>query len=298
MVIGTVVAVLVIVVVTVWAAGNGARGDIDAAVQRASAADATAAELRGDLAELRGDLQDRAGEIDRLRDELEALTTELAQSRAAGSEAADVADAAAAAEADANEDAATASSLAEVTTAVAETDDVEIALHVTDVVDGNVLVGFDLREMLADGPDAGRAIQVRLAGTDAPAPGDCRHTQSSALTEAWLEATDGDVLLRRPADAPETDALGRRLAEVLALSNPDSSLNVTLTVAGEAILDTDQVDDDPFLTERLRVAQASAEGTGVGVWGCEESVLLGTAPAPTTSPSGTPTASPTPTPTG
>ena len=56
MVIGTVVAVLVIVVVTVWAAGNGAQGDIDAAVQRASAADATAAELRGDLAELRGDL--------------------------------------------------------------------------------------------------------------------------------------------------------------------------------------------------------------------------------------------------
>ena len=298
MVIGTVVAVLVIVVVTVWAAGSGARGDIDAAVDRADAADALAAELRGDLADLRGDLQDRAGEIDRLEDELEALTSELAEARASGSEAADAADAAEAAQADASEDAATATSLAEVTTAVAETDDVDLALHITDVVDGNVLVGFDLREMLADGPDAGRAIQVRLAGTDAPAPGDCRHTQSTALTEAWLEATGGDVLLRRPADAPETDALGRRLAEVLALTNPDSSLNVTLTVAGEAILDDDQVDDDPFLTERLRVAQASAEGTGVGVWGCTESALLGTAPAPTTSPSASPSASPDPTPSG
>lgn len=282
--------------------------DATAARQRAqddvAALQADLERVEGQLAELRSDLQARQGRIV----DLEARATELAEALAEAEAARedttqqllDAEDAAL----EASEQALAATSLAGVTTAIAEGEDIVAALHVTDVPRADLLVGFDLREMLADGPDAGRAIQVRLVGVGAPAPGDCRHTQSRSLAEAWLEGTGGDVLLRRPDGAPATDALGQQLAEVVAFVNPASSLNVTLVVAGEGVLAEDGAQDHPDLLERLRVAEQTARSGGEGVWACARSDLLGVgvddeAAAPDASPSPEPTAraSATPSPT-
>lgn len=287
-----VAVVLLVALVAGWVAASGARRDADSATAAAESANERASELEDQLAVLRSDLQARQGEVADLEAQLadalddaetaqqDALTAELA-----ASESAEAAEAS-------SEQAQTATSLANVTTVLAETDDAIMALHVTDVVDATTLVGFDLREMLADGPNAGQAIQVSLAGINSPAAGDCRHTQSISLATAWLAATNDDVLLRRPATAPRTDALGRTVAEVVAFANPSASLNVTLTVAGEALIDEAEADEDANLTERLRVAQQSAKATLLGVWGCAESDLRDGEPAPPTIPD--PSASATP----
>ena len=142
--------------------------------------------------------------------------------------------------------------------------------------------------------DAREAEYALLEGD----PSDLAPLLSEAVEEALdhHDPDESDLRLRALIDLC-AQVPGPAMADALLaiLDHPDPQIR---TEAGEAILDTDQVDDDPFLTERLRVAQASAEGTGVGVWGCAESVLLGTAPAPTTSPGATPTADPSPTPTG
>lgn len=289
--VGVAVGLLVVLVglTASWLGASGARRDLRTAEQRAALAETQAADLQRQLADLRSQLQGRQGSIDDLTEEVETLRSELAVAQDAQAAALIAAEQAADEQASASEEAATATTLARVTTAIASNPDIVGAVHVTDVVDATTLVGFDLREMLADGPGAGQAVQLTLAVTDAPAPGDCRHTQSVSLATAWLAAADDDVLLRRPAGAPATDALGRQLVEVVAFANPASSLNVTLAVAGEAIIDEDEVDGFPGLAERLRVAQASAQAQGSGVWGCTDSDLLRgdvAEPTPTPTPSG------------
>lgn len=274
-------AVLLVLTVVLAVQGIGAGGRADRAEQAAADAEARAEELADTVADLRRELQTRQGELADLQDQLAAVPspdptvaptpTPTATPTPTPEPASDQDPAAVAA-------------------LVAGTPGVTRAVHVTTVVDGDTLLGFDLTAALAGDPEA-PTVQVELSGILAPSPGDCRHTQSTTLVEAWLAATDHDVLLR-PAGEDGSPA------EVLAIVDPGSSLNVTLVVAGEAIIDDTSVAADLDLAERLQVAEQSAEAAARGVWGCARSALLGTAPAPTptASPSPTPTPSPTQTP--
>lgn len=281
-----IVAILAVMATSSWASSNGARSALREAELAAAVAEARASELAVDLADFRREAQSRASSVADLEATVAELSSELSLAQQ-GQVPVAPGPAVASTEGDTGDDlSAVDATLAEVTTAIATTENVTRAIHVTDVVDPQTMVGFDLREMLADGPTAGRGITIRLAGITTPAVGDCGRRQAVALTTAWLEAADFDILLRRPAGAPATDSLGRQVAEVLAFANPSSSLNVTLVVAGDAIVEAPGADPDPDpdLTERTQSAQASAEAVGQGVWACPVSALLGRGAAPTPTP--------------
>lgn len=295
-------AVLAVLATAFAVQAVGSSGRADRAEERALAAEARAEELADQVADLRRELQTRQGELEDALDDLDAQDGLDALDTPATPGATPTATPTPT-PAGTGDDA-VALDAATVAELLAATPGATAAVHVTDVVDGHTLVGFDLTAALAAAepadttadvtdapPTSAPAVRIRLDGIRSPAAGDCRHTQSRTLAEAWLEATDGNVLLRQPT-GPQATGDGAQVAEVLALVDPTASLTVTMVVAGEAIPDGDEPTDDLDLAERLTVAQQSAQAVGRGVWGCSRSALLGTAPAP--SPSPDPGASPDP----